>query len=39
MKLIKDKDDELVDVFETDWFRDVDSKMFPVSLIALLTPL
>jgi len=29
MKLIKDKDDDLVDVFETDWFRDVDSKMFP----------
>ncbi len=29
MKLVKDSDDELVDVFETDWFKETDSKMFP----------
>ncbi len=29
VKLVKDSDDELVDVFETDWFKDTDSKMFP----------
>ena len=29
VKLVKDSNDELVDVFETDWFKDTDSKMFP----------
>lgn len=29
MELVKDNDDKLVYVFETDWFRDVDSKIFP----------
>jgi DNA-binding XRE family transcriptional regulator len=29
MKLVKDIDDELVDVFQTDWFKEIDSKMFP----------
>jgi DNA-binding XRE family transcriptional regulator len=29
MKLVKDSDDELVDVFQTDWFKEIDSKMFP----------
>ena len=29
MKLVKDSDDDLVDVFETDWFKETDSKMFP----------
>ena len=29
VKLVKDSGDELVDVFETDWFKDIDDKMFP----------
>lgn len=29
MKLVKEKADELIDVFETDWFKEIDSKMFP----------
>ena len=29
MKLVKDSDDELIDVFETDWFKEIDNKMFP----------
>ena len=29
MKLVKDTEDELIDVFETDWFKEIDSKMFP----------
>jgi len=29
MKLVKENDDELIDVFETDWYKEIDSKMFP----------
>jgi len=29
VKLTEDSDDELVDIFETDWFKDIDSRMSP----------
>ena len=29
VKLIKENDEELVDVFETEWFKKIDSKMTP----------
>ena len=29
VKLIKENDEELVDVFETEWFKKMDSKMTP----------
>ena len=29
VKIVKDKDDELVDVFETDWFKKIDKDMTP----------
>ena len=29
VNLIRENDDELVDVFETDWFKNINSKMTP----------
>src|SRR4030043_1926038 len=29
VKLIKENDEELIDVFETEWFKNMDSKMTP----------
>ena len=29
VKLIKENDEELLDVFETEWFKNMDSKMTP----------
>jgi DNA-binding XRE family transcriptional regulator len=29
VKLIKDNDEELIDVFDTDWFKNIDATMFP----------
>jgi DNA-binding XRE family transcriptional regulator len=29
VKLIKENDEELLDVFETEWFKKIDSKMTP----------
>jgi len=29
VKIIKEKDDELVDVFETEWYKNINSEMTP----------
>jgi DNA-binding XRE family transcriptional regulator len=29
VKIIEDKDDELIDVFKTDWYKNINSEMTP----------
>ena len=35
VQIIKDKDDELVDIFETDWYKKTKSKMNPGSYLKI----